>query len=206
MKYYPVYLNLKDKKAVVVGGGGVAERKALTLVKAGASVKIISPSITRRLKKLVENGKIIHIKRNYKRGDLKGAFVVIAGTSSVEINTGIARDAGHLINVIDTPSEGNFIAPSIVKRGPLTLAISTEGASPAVSKAIRKEIEKFYGREFALYLKLMKSVRRKAMKKIADPKKREKLLKTLAAGEIFRALRNKGFGAVSKKISALLDK
>ena len=206
MKYYPVFLNLKDKKTVVIGGGRVAERKARTLIKAGAAVKIISPSLTHNLQMLCEGGKLTHIKRNYKKGDGKDAFLVIAATSSPQINTKVANDAELLINVIDTPSEGNFIAPSIVRRGSLTIAISTEGASPAISKTIRKEIERLYGTEFAFYLKFAESIRRKAMKKIADHKKRERFLKSLASEEIFRALRSKGFRAVSKTVLTSLDK
>lgn len=205
MKYYPVFLNLKNKNAVIIGGGEVAERKARTLLKAGASLKIISPALTRGLRKFSEKGNLKHIKRSYQKGDVKRAFLVIAATSSPQINAKIAEDAGFLINVVDKPLEGNFIAPSIVKRGPLTLAVSTEGASPAISKAIRKELEKLYGKDFGLYLKFVESVRRKAMQRIPDHKKREKFLKSLASEEIFSALRNKGFKAVSGKILTFLD-
>ncbi|MBI4849040.1 MAG: bifunctional precorrin-2 dehydrogenase/sirohydrochlorin ferrochelatase [Nitrospirae bacterium] len=204
MKYYPVFLNLKNKKSVVVGGGRVAERKVRTLLKAGALVKIISPEITRNLWILKDKGKIKHIKRAYKTGDTADAFVVIACTSSTEVNTQIAREAGHLVNVIDLPSEGNFIAPSIVRRGPLTIAISTEGASPAISKAVRKEMEKLYDKEFACYLKVVEVTRKKAMKKLPDTKKREKFLKSLASENIFRILRKNGFRAASEYINQRL--
>lgn len=204
MRYYPAFLNLKGKKATVIGGGRVAERKTQTLIKAGASVTVISPTLTQELKKLSDQKRLTHIKRDYKKGDIKNAFLVIAATSSLQTNTEIARDANSLLNVVDTPSEGNFIAPSIVRRGALTIAISTEGASPALSKAIRKELEKLYGQEFALYLKLVESVRRKAMKKIADSGKREKFLKSLASDGIFGTLRNEGFSAASKKVHALM--
>jgi precorrin-2 dehydrogenase/sirohydrochlorin ferrochelatase len=206
VKYYPVFLNLKDKKTVVVGGGRVAERKARMLIEAGAAVKIVSPSLTHNLKILCDGGKLTHIKRKYKTADIKDAFLVIAATSSPQTNTKIAKDAELLINVIDTPSEGNFIVPSIVRRGLLTIAISTAGASPAMSKTIRKEIERLYGTEFALYLKFAETIRGKAMKKIADHKKRERFLKSLASEEIFRALRSKGFRAVSKTVLTSLDK
>jgi precorrin-2 dehydrogenase/sirohydrochlorin ferrochelatase len=205
VKYYPAFLNLRDKKAVVVGGGKVAERKVRPLINAGASVKVISPDITDNLEKLKKKGLLEHVRRNYRKGDLKDAFIVIAGTSSTEVNTKIAQEARHLVNVIDNPSEGNFIVPSIVKRGPLTFAISTEGASPAVSKAIRKEIEGLYGKEIALYLRFVEQVRKKAMKKIMNNKKREKFLKSLASQELFNALRNKGFTAINKEILTSLN-
>ena len=205
MKYYPAFLDLKDKKAVVIGGGKVAERKVRGLIKAGACVKVVSPSVTAGLERLIDKGKISHVRRNYKKGDLKGAFIVIAGTSSGETNKKVALDAGCLVNVIDSPSDGDFIVPSVVKRGPLTVAVSTEGASPAVSRAIRKEIEKYYDKEFANYLRFVESVRKKAMREIKDAARRAKFFRSIASEEIFNTLRDKGFNAVSKKLLALLE-
>ncbi len=200
MKYYPVFLNLQDKKAVVVGGGKVAERKILALIKGGAIVKIISPDITTTIERLKKRKLLTHIKRNYKKRDLEDAFIVIAGTSSDEINKKIAQDAKHLVNVIDNPVLCNFIAPSVVKRGPLTIAISTEGISPAVSKAIRKELENLYGAEFSMYLSFLRAMRKKAMKEIKDKKKRHKFLKGLASEKTFKTLRTKGAPYLSKLI------
>lgn len=198
MKYYPAFINLKDKKVVVVGGGKVAERKILSLNKAGANVKVISPSLTKRLLREREMGRIIHIARNYRRNDLKGVFLVIAATDSSEINTQIAEDAPALVNVVDVPSECNFIAPSLVQRGDLIIAISTSGASPALSKAIRKELEGFYSPEFTYYLKLAKDLRERAMAEIKNRKKRESFLKSLASRKILHILRVKGFHEVKK--------
>ena len=142
MNYYPAFLNLQEKKAVVVGGGKVAERKVLTLLKAGADVTVVSPLLTSRLRKLKEAKRIRHISRTYRFGDLKDSFLVIAATDSPAVNTKVAEGAPALLNVVDVPFECNFIAPSIVKRGPLVFAISTSGTSPAFAKAVRKEIEK----------------------------------------------------------------
>lgn len=205
MNDYPAFIDLKNKKAVVVGGGKVSERKVRSLVKAGASVKIISPVITANLEKLKEKGQVTHIRRNYRKGDLRDAFVVIAGTSSKEINSGIARDAGYLVNVVNSPAEGNYIVPSLVRRGSLSIAISTGGTSPAVSKAVRKEIEGYFGMEFARYLSFIEQVRKKAVKQISDNKKREKFLKSLASEKAFRILRNKGLSELSRKALAQLE-
>lgn len=205
MKYYPAFLDVKNKKAVVVGGGTVSERKVRLLIRAGANVTLISPDITDNLRTLTKKGLLEHIARNYKKGDLKDAYIVIAGTSSAVTNTKVAQEADHLVNVIDIPYEGNYIVPSIVKRGPLTIAISTEGASPAISKAIRKEIEGYYGREFARYLRFVEMVRKKAMKKIKNDKKREQFLKSLASERLLDTLRSKGFSTVQKEILSSLD-
>jgi precorrin-2 dehydrogenase/sirohydrochlorin ferrochelatase len=201
VRYYPAFLNLKNKKAVVVGGGKVAERKVRLLVKAGANVKVISPVITKPLEKLRDNGNLKHVNRNYIKRDLKNAYIVIAATSSAEINTKIAGDSENLVNVVDTPSEGNYIVPSVVTRGPLTIAISTEGTSPAVSKTIRKEVEKHYSKEFTNYMRFLEVMREKAVAEITDSSKRRKFLKSLASEELIYIVRNQGFGSASEIIS-----
>lgn len=188
VSYYPVFLNLKNKCCVVVGGGKVAERKVLSLLKSGTEVTVISPELTKRLKKEGLSRRIKHIQRRYKKGDLKNAFLVIAATDSNEINKKVSEDAPHLINVVDLPSLCNFIVPSVVERGPLTIAISTSGVSPSMAKAIRKELEKLYGPEFARHLNSLKRIRTKAMAEIKDKKEREGFLKKLAA-DAWRKLR-----------------
>jgi len=205
VKYYPAFIDLKDRKAVVVGGGRVAERKARSLVKAGALVTVISPDITAGLEKLREKGKIRHLGRRYRKGDTGDALVVIAATSSAQVNKKVAQDARHLINVIDMPSEGNFIVPSSVERDSLTIAVSTGGTSPAVSRTVRKEIELLYGREFGRYLGFVERVRRKAMRRIPNNRKRREFLMSLASEKIFSAVRKDGFSAVSEKVLAALN-
>ena len=201
MNYYPAFLNLEGKKAVVVGGGRIAERKVLSLIKAGAEVTVVSPLLTGRLQKEKEAKRLRHISRTYRPGDLKDSFLVIAATDSPEVNRKVAGDAPALVNVVDVPCECNFIAPSVVKRGPLVLAISTSGTSPAFAKAIRKEIEKSYGTVFSEYLGFVKVLRSRAMREITDTVVREKFLKSLASEDILYALRTKGLTTV--KLSAM---
>ena len=206
MKYYPAFLDLKNKKAVVVGGGSVAERKVRLLVDAGASVTLISPDITANLRKLASKGALHYVERNYRKGDVEGAFIVIAGTSSAALNSKIACAAKNLVNVIDTPSDGNFIVPSVVRRGALNIAISTEGASPAVSKAIRKELEGYYSREFARYLRFTEMIRLKTIKEIKNEKKRKHFLTSLASKQLLNTLRKEGFDTVREHILNALEK
>ena len=206
MNYYPAFLNLQGKKAVVVGGGKVAERKVLTLIRAGADVTVISPMLTKRLLKEKEAGHMRHLPRTYRKGDLKDSFMVIAATDSPEANTRVAGDAPGLLNVVDVPSECNFIAPSVVKRGPLVFAISTGGTSPAFAKAVRKEIEKSYGKVFSDYLGFVKTLRSRAMQEIADKSEREKFLKSLASGDILDTLRRKGLDTVKKSVMSRFSK
>lgn len=182
--YYPIFLDLSGKRCVVVGGGRVAERRCSTLIRTGARITVISPNITKRLEGYREKGLIRHIPRGYKSYDIKTAFIVIAATDSGETNERVARDvmeAGRLLNVADVPSLCNFIVPSVLRRGLLTIAISTGGASPAMAKAIRKELQKLYGSEYSRYLDRLRDVRLKVMKEIPDKREREKILKGLAA-------------------------
>lgn len=206
MDYYPVFLNLDGKKVVVVGGGKVAERKVVSLVAAGADVTVVSPSLTRRLRKTLSEGRIRYISRIYRKNDVKGAFLVIAATDSPDTNRKVSKDAPALVNVVDVPAECNFIAPSVVRRGQLLIAISTGGVSPAFSKALRKELQVFYGPEFSGYLKFVKGIRVKAMAAISQKDRRERFLKGLASEEILVALRTKGVEAVKKIVTGRFEK
>lgn len=198
--YYPAFINLKGKRCAVVGGGKIAERKILSLLRSGARVKVISPVITGILDKYKEKGAIGHIKRNYKKGDLKNMFLVIAATSCDRVNEQVAGEAPCLVNVVDSPEMANFIVPSVIRRGPLAVAVSTSGASPAAAKAIRKELKIMYGKDFGIFLDFLKGLRKKASKEIKDKHAREVFLKGIASKEIFVMLRQKGFKATKRKV------
>lgn len=204
--YYPVFLNLKDRKIVVVGGGKVAERKVFALLRAGADLTVISPEITRKIERERAKGGIKHIRRQYRKGDLRGTFLVIAATDSSVINERISRDAPYLVNIVDTPHLCNFIVPSVMKRGAMTIAVSTGGISPAFSRAIRKELEKLYGSEFSGYLESLSSIRTEALKCIGDRRKRTEFLKSLASGEMLGILREKGCGEAKRRAVDSLKK
>lgn len=202
MKYYPVFLDMQGRQAVIIGGGKVAERKALVLIRAGACVTVVSPVLSAGLERLKEKELISHIPRTYRKGDISRAFVAIAATDSPEVNSRISKDAAGLVNVVDVPPLCNFIAPSVVQRGPLTFAISTGGASPAFSKTVRQEIEGLFGPEVGQYLTFLAGLRKKALARITDQKVRERFLKDLASAKTLAALRTKGLEAVRKKALA----
>ena len=191
--YYPAFLNLRGKKCVVVGGGKVAERKVCALVRSGACVRVISPEVTPVLDRLKSAGKISHIVREYKKGDLKGTFLAIAATSSEKVNRAVSREAPFLVNVVDVPELCNFIVPAVVGRRPLTIAVSTGGASPAMAATIRRELELLYGNEIGRYLLFLGKLRKEALKTIVDKKMRENFLKKAATKEILEILREEGF-------------
>jgi precorrin-2 dehydrogenase/sirohydrochlorin ferrochelatase len=192
--YYPVFLDLRGKDCLVVGGGKVAERKVLSLLRAGADVRVVSPKLTARLEKEKSSGRVRHSSRGFRKSDLKGAFLVIAATDSEEENRKVSEAKDMLVNVVDRPELCSFIVPSTVRRGPLQLAISTSGASPAMARAIREELEELYGPGFGAYLKHLEAVRAKAVREIKDRKARERRLKGLASRDIIKKLRK---GSVS---------
>jgi precorrin-2 dehydrogenase/sirohydrochlorin ferrochelatase len=189
-RYYPVFLDLRGKRCVVVGGGTVAERKVLGLLSAEARVAVISPTLTRRLEKEKAAGRIEHIPRRARDADLDGAFLAIAATDAEEVGRAVAR-AGkdRPVNVADAPELCSFIVPSTVRRGPLHIAVSTSGASPAMARAIRKDLEELYPPAFGRYLRRVRRLREKILREEPDPRKRERLLKALASPQTIRALR-----------------
>ena len=184
MKYYPVLLDLKGKKCLVIGAGGVAERKVRSLLKAKASISIISPKLTKGLAELKDKKTVSWIHSGYKDTFLKGAFLVIAATSDKKINSQISRNAlelGILVNVVDDPGISNFIVPSNITKGGLTISISTAGAAPCLSKRIRKDLTKLLVPEYAKFLKLLAALREELKQKCSDPKLRSKILNALCA-------------------------
>lgn len=198
--YYPAFINLCGKKCVVVGGGKVAERKVASLLSTGADVMVISPVLTDTIEKHKKRGRIRHIRRNYRSGDLKGAFLVIAATSDERINRKVSDDAPCLVNVADKPEMANFIVPSVVNRGPMTIAVSTSGASPAIARAVRKELELLYNKDFGQFLDFLKKLRKRATKEITGKKARERFLKSVASKEVLSILRGKGFKEAKEKV------
>lgn len=159
---YPAILMLDGRLGVVIGGGAVGERKVRTLLEAGAKVKVITPEATPRLKKLAGDDTIELIERPYHRGDLKGAAVVIASTDERGVNQAIyeeSLDEGIPVNVVDDPPHCTFIAPSIVRRGDLMIAISTGGTNPAMAVRIRERLEKEFGPEYEAYFDLIKRLK-----------------------------------------------
>jgi precorrin-2 dehydrogenase/sirohydrochlorin ferrochelatase len=139
-------------------------------------------------------GAFKHTSRRYRKGDLRGAALLIAATGSADENRRAAADAGKdnvLINVVDTPELCNFIVPSVVRRGPLQIAVSTSGASPALAREIRKELESFYGPEFGRYLKKCATDRTNTMASIKDPAKRRSALKAAGSADALKRIRRK---------------
>jgi len=206
MEYYPVYLDLRGQRCTVIGGGRVAERKIKGLLRADAEVTVISPDLTPGLQKLSDSGEIKHKKRRFRKGDTKGALLVIAATSDEEVNRRVYEEAQGLINSVDMPQYCNFIVPSVVHKGPLKIAISSSGISPAVSRTLRKELEGYIPDELAGYLRALKKVRERVKREFADePEKRTRLLKMIGDREVLDIMRDRGVDRAMEYIRELLE-
>lgn len=192
MKFYPVFLDVRDRPCVVVGGGRVAERKALSLFDAGASVTVVSPQLTPGLHELTAKGKIAQRQKSFDDSDLDGAFLAVAATDSQEINTSVARscrERGILVNVAAPPEESTFIVPSVVERGDLLIAVSTSGVSPALAAAIRQELEKTFGPEYGLFLERLTVLRGRLLREIADEEVRRKIFRAVVDSDVLYLIR-----------------
>lgn len=192
MKYYPAYLDLRDRPCMVIGGGTVAERKTLALLEAGAEVTIISPALTPKLSELSDTGKITHLRKQYEEEDLSGEFLVIAATPSREVNTLVAaacRKKRMLVNAAVPPEASSFIVPSVVERGDLLIAISTSGASPALAKKIRQDIEQRYGAEYELFLEKLSAIRPRVIEEVPDEKQRRQVFQALVDSDVIDLFR-----------------
>ena len=204
-EFYPIYLNVKGKKCVIIGGGKVAYRKACSLREAGADTVVVSPEFC---PEIADEGGLTLVKENYDERFLDGALLVIASTDNEAINQKVALDAGKrdiIINVVDYPELCSFIVPSTINRGDLCISISTGGASPAVAKRIRVELESIFGVEYEGYLDLLNKMRDIAMTEVKDKAKRRKILQRLAEKDILDIVKNKGIKDAETKMRKIIS-
>jgi siroheme synthase-like protein len=198
MAYYPVSLNVRGRKCVVVGGGEVAQRKVKILLEHGADVEVISPALCSELGQLAESGEIGVRNRAYETGDLDGSFLAIAATGAAVINRQVvaeARSKQILVNVVDDTEYSDFIVPSYLRRDGLTIAVSTSGQSPALARKIRTRLEEEITDQYGTLTRLIGEVRAETKRegmKIADDQWQESididlLLELLKKGEIEKA-------------------
>lgn len=199
-KYYPIFLNIQDKKCVVVGGGNVAWRKVCSLKEAGARVTVVSLEFCPELEK--ETG-IERIKQKYDTRFLEEAVLVVASTDDGEVNKKIYDDAvgrGILVNVVDKPEYCSFIVPASVVRGDLCISISTGGASPALARNIRECLEKQFGDEYGEFTKLLSEMRRKILTEIKDESVRRDILQRIAGPDMLEIVKKEGVSEAKKKM------
>ena len=193
MSGYPITLvDLANTPCVVVGGGGVAARKVAALREAGARPVVISPVLCESLRRQVDEGHVDAIQRHYEAGDLAGVRLVIAATDDPPTNEAVwreAQDAGCLVNVVDDPPRCNFYVPATVRRGALTLAVSTSGKSPLLARRIRKMLEEQYDTAYEAYVELLGELRPRVQEQVAELDRRKALWEALLDSDVLDLLR-----------------
>ncbi|MDF2500363.1 MAG: cysG [Anaerosporomusa subterranea] len=208
MRYYPINLDIAGRDCVVIGGGAVAERKVETLVDVGAAVTVISPQLTPVLAHLAANSTICWQQRVWQVGDLSTCFLAICATNDEAVNAAAAaeaRQAGALVNVVDTPALCDFTLPALVSRGDLLITVSTGGASPILARRIREQIEQLYGEDFGNYLAELAAVREQMKHCLATPADREQFWRTALDAAAIELVHQGKVGEAKEKIRSAVS-
>ena len=182
-RYYPLLVSLQERICLVVGGGGVAERKVRTLLGHGASVRVVARGLTAWLETQRKLDRVAHVGAEYHAGHLDEIDLVFAATDDFALNRQVAADAReHRIwcNMATEPQLGSCVVPAIVERGLLTIAVSTGGVSPAVARRVREALEQQFGPEWGPYLVLLGSIRTAIQQEQLGTQENQRLFRELA--------------------------
>jgi siroheme synthase-like protein len=208
MKTYPICLiGLERGQAVVVGGGNVATRKVKELLEAGAHVTVISPALTPELEALVKAGRITIIGRPYHNGDLSDAFLAFAATDDPVVNQTIWQEAkrhGCLVNVVDDPAHCHFIMPAVIRRGDVTVTVSTGGTSPALARRLRERLETLVGPEYGELAALLAELRPELRSRYTQEKDRQEAAFRLVDSELISIIKAEGIEEAKARAWQLL--
>lgn len=162
MSYYPIYLKMDGRRCLVIGGGVVAERKIAGLLEVGAKPTVVSPVISDTIARWSKENAVELIARRYQTGDLSDYEIAFVATDDGAVNAQVFSDGRRLgvwVNAADDPAHCDFILPSVLRRGDLTVAVSSGGTSPALSRTIREELELYFTEEYELLVKLAAEAR-----------------------------------------------
>jgi len=188
MTLFPAFLKLENRQVIIIGGGTLAESKLSVLLEAGARVRLISPRLNPNLTAQVRAHHLDWWPKLYEQGDLAGAFLVIAATSVSDVNAAVFREAearNILCNAVDDTGNCHFYYGSIVQRGDLQIAISTNGKSPALAQRLRKELEEQFGPEYATWLEWLGAARQILRAQNSEPELTKRWLHLLASRPMF---------------------
>jgi len=212
MRTYPLFALIEDRPCLVVGGGAVGERKVQDLLTAGARVTVVSPELTPLLAELAAAGRIQAIAGDFDPKHLNGMVLVIGATDDQEVNREVSAAAqarGQLVNIVDQPALCTFIVPASVRRGPLTVAVSTGGASPALARQVREELEHLFGPDYGLYLQVLQALRDRVLARRRGHPENARLFHRLVASPLKEALsggdRPKALAILEEVLGGILD-
>lgn len=206
--YYPVYLDLRNRLAVVVGGGEVAAEKVAGLRAAGARLRVIAPHLVPELAARAAGGDIEHLARSYRPGDLEGAFLVVAERLGASIQRAVFAEAdrrGIAVNVQDDTPHCSFIAPAVVRRGDLVVAISTAGKAPVLAVRLRQQLEQLIGRHHERFIELAGRLRAAVSRRHADFETRRTLWYRLVDSDVLGLLEAGDEAAAESRARTILE-
>ena len=185
---FPMFVKLTGRKCLVVGGGEIAQGKVEALLPCGATVVLVSPKVTETIAGWIRDCRLTWHAREFQHSDLEDAFLAIAATGVPEVNEAVFRESqqrGVLCNAVDEPERSHFYYPAVVRRGPLQIAISTGGLSPALAHRLRVELEEQFGPEYASWLTELGAKRRVVFRREVNPQQRNRILHALASRRSF---------------------
>ena len=203
MRYYPLFLDITDRRCVVIGGGDVAERKVARLLDFGASVVVVGKTLTPGLEAMKKAGRISHIDVDYDQALIDDAFLVIGATDRDDVNAKISRDGkekGILVNIVDDPDKCDFVLPSLIRQGDLLIAISTGGKSPALAKKLREDMEHLFGTEYQTLLEVMGQLREKLVVKGRSSDENRRVFEAVVHSDILKHIKDKSWDKVRRII------
>lgn len=190
-RYYPVMLDVHARPAIVIGGDKIAAEKAAALAASGARVSVLSPEFGADVLALAERGRVTLCAKSYEPGDLAGAFVVVAATTDPALIEAIwqeTQERGQPVNIVDVPRYCTFIVPSILRRGKLTIAVSTEGASPSLAKRIRQQLEESFPLAYEDFIDLAAQARVYLRQQVISYDTRDEFFRDFMASPVLAAL------------------
>ena len=191
MKFFPIFLDLRARDCLVVGGGPVAARKAAMLLEAGAQVTLVAPGLSPALERRVAAGELHHEARAFADADLEGKVLVIAGTDDDGVNRHIAelaRARNIPVNVVDQPELGSFIVPSVINRDPIQVAVSTGGASPVLARLLRARLETYIPSAYGRLARMVEGFRTRVQERFATTEERRHFWEHVLEGPIAELL------------------
>ncbi|MET3290456.1 bifunctional precorrin-2 dehydrogenase/sirohydrochlorin ferrochelatase [Brevibacillus fluminis] len=188
--YFPIVIDIHEKKCLVVGGGEVATRKVESLLQAGADVTVISPEAGDGIREWAQDGRLHWRNEAFSEIDVTEFAFVIAATNQSEVNHAVyhaVRQSGGWVNIVDRPDLCNFILPSVVKRGKLTISVSTSGASPGLARKIKQTIEQEIGPEYEEYVDFLARIRQQVLAEVGNHGQRKKIFRELLQDRFIEA-------------------
>ena len=208
MKFYPINLNVENKKCFVIGGGKIALEKIFGLIEANAKVEVIAPKVCAEVEELFQSGKINLIREKYSSEKISDGAILIAATNNFELNQKIlsdGREKNFLVNIVDS-FDGDFTVPSRIRRGDFLLAISTGGKSPGFSRFVRQMLEKDFDENFAQGVEIISKYRAEVKKILPTFEERINFWRKVLTEKVWEMLKSGKISEIEDKIKKSLSR